>query len=283
MANNNASRNTQKYTPEHAARPQSGAHAPQGEESAAKRKAAETADEAKGQAKSVAQDAKGAAQDLAQTAQSEVAEVKDAAVEQAKSFAGTMQEQLGSQAGTQQERLALQARSITDDLHRVLTGEQPQSDMVRQAFTTVADRAESLTQRLETTEPADLVREVRGFAARKPGTFLAMALGVGLVAGRLTRGMRDAAQPELPSARHAQTPGSRREMDSMGVQSDVTPHHIASTVPAHTGDDAARSTGGLPHGTTPLNTDPYGAVDPVTDAPRAIVDPFDQTQTGGRA
>ena len=264
----NTSRNTQNN-----GRPMAGPHgstAPQGEDSAAKRKAEEAAVEAKGQAKAVAEDAKGAAQDLAQTAQHHAGEVKETAMEQAKSFAGTMQEQLGSQAGTQQERLAEQARTITDDLHRLVSGEQPQSDMVRQAFTSVADRAEALTQRLETSEPKDLVRDVRHFAARKPGTFLAISLGLGLVAGRLTRGMRDAAQPELAEGR----PVQRRALEPVGVQADVTPHHIPSTIPAHTGDDAPRA--GVDT-TLPQATSPLGRVDPVTGMP------FDQNQLGGRA
>lgn len=256
---------------------QNGAHAPQGEDSAAKRRAEETAAEAKGQAKNVAQDAKGAAQDLAQTAQHEAGEVKDAAVQQVKSLAGTVQEQVTDQVGTQHERLATQARSVTDDLHRVLSGQQPESDMVRQAVTAVADRAESLTQRLETSQPQDLLRDVRGFAARKPGTFLAVALGLGVVAGRLTRGMRDAEQPELTSGRDDRAPQHRREMEPMGVQGDVAPHHISSSIPAHTGDDAPRDSD-LPRGTMPVPQ-----VDPVTGMPVSATDPFDQTLPGGRA
>ena len=36
---------------------------------------------------------------------------------------------------------------------------------------------------------ADLLDDVRRFAARRPGMFLAIAAGVGVVAGRLTRGL----------------------------------------------------------------------------------------------
>ncbi|TFI20371.1 hypothetical protein E4A41_14180, partial [Micrococcus endophyticus] len=98
----------------------------------------------------VAHDAKAKAQDLASTAQAEAGHVKDEAVHQVKSLAGQAQEQMSSQAHAQRERLAGQARTYTDDLHRVVSGEQPQTDLVRQGFASVADRAEALTQRLET-------------------------------------------------------------------------------------------------------------------------------------
>ena len=38
-------------------------------------------------------------------------------------------------------------------------------------------------------DPGALLDEVRSFARRKPGTYLAIALGAGVLAGRLTRGL----------------------------------------------------------------------------------------------
>lgn len=54
-----------------------------------------------------------------------------------------------------------------------------------------AQRAEDFTAQLERKEPKELLSDVRRFAARRPGAFLAIAAGVGLVAGRLTRGLSD--------------------------------------------------------------------------------------------
>jgi hypothetical protein len=39
-------------------------------------------------------------------------------------------------------------------------------------------------------EPGSLVGELKDFARAKPGTFLAVAAGIGLVAGRMTRGVQ---------------------------------------------------------------------------------------------
>jgi hypothetical protein len=55
-----------------------------------------------------------------------------------------------------------------------------------------ADRARGLSSRLEGREPRELLDDVRGFAQRKPGTFLLGALAAGVVAGRLTRGAKAA-------------------------------------------------------------------------------------------
>ena len=131
----------------------------------AKDKAQQAAGEAQGQAKAVAHDAKDKAQDLAATAKHEAGQVKDEAADQVQSLVGSAQEQVGAQVQTQQERLAGQVRSYTDDLHRVVSGEQPQTDLVRQGVASVADRAEALTQRLETASPQDLLQDVRGFAS----------------------------------------------------------------------------------------------------------------------
>ncbi|UBH24856.1 hypothetical protein KW076_01250 [Micrococcus porci] len=252
------------------------------QQSETRQKAEAAAGAAQDQAAGVAQDAKAHAQDLAQSAQQEAVAVKDEAVQHAKSLAGSLQDQAAQQASTQQGRLAEQSRGITDDLHRLLSGEQPQGDAVRQAVAAVADRAETLTQRLETAQPMDLVDDVRRFAARRPGTFLAIALGAGVLAGRMTRGVRDASQDGPASLSSApRTPQHRRELEPQGVQADVTPHHLDSQIPAHTGDDAPRpvsdTAAGLPYGTEPLPT-----IDPLTGEPVAE-DPYDQTRDGGRA
>lgn len=143
------------------------------------------ADRLKGQAQS-------AAEDVAGTAKHEAHAVQDEAMAQVKSLASSVQEEANAQASAQQQRLAEQSRTVTDDLQRISRGERPESDMVLRAVSTVAERAETFTRHLETKEPSELVSDVRRFAARRPGAFLLIAAGAGLVVGRLTRGMRDA-------------------------------------------------------------------------------------------
>jgi hypothetical protein len=60
----------------------------------------------------------------------------------------------------------------------------PMTDLAHEASRRVAD----FSHWLDNHEPADLLDEVRRFARRRPGTFLALAAAAGVVAGRLTRG-----------------------------------------------------------------------------------------------
>ena len=147
------------------------------------------ADRLKGQAQSAASDVAGTAKDEARAVQNET-------MDQVKSLASNARDELASQASTQQQRLAEQSRTVTDDLQRISRGERPESQMVTQAVSSLAERAESLTRQLETKEPMDLVDDVRRFASRRPGAFLLIAAGAGLLAGRLTRGMRDASHQD---------------------------------------------------------------------------------------
>lgn len=148
-------------------------------------------DAAQAEAGNVAGKAQDATREVTDTARQEARQVTDEALGQAKSLASSAQDELNSQASTQQKRLAEQSRTVTDDLQRISRGEQPESDMVNQFVSMLADRAEKFTTQLETKEPADLLKDVRRFAARRPSTFLAIAAGVGLVAGRFTRGLSD--------------------------------------------------------------------------------------------
>ena len=52
-----------------------------------------------------------------------------------------------------------------------------------------ADKAREVAQWLDGRDPGSLIEEVRSYARRRPGTYLAIALGAGLLAGRLTRGL----------------------------------------------------------------------------------------------
>lgn len=144
--------------------------------------------------------ARSAASDVAGTAKDEAHEVQDEAIDQAKSLTASVQDEVAAQASTQQRRLAEQSRTVTDDLQRISRGERPESEMVARAVSTVAERAEAFTRQLETKEPSDILSDVRRFAARRPGTFLLLAAGAGLLAGRLTRGMRDAESDQQSSS-----------------------------------------------------------------------------------
>ena len=160
-----------------------------------------TQETAKQEAGRLGSEAQGAARDVAGTVKDEAVHVKDEAMGQARDLAASAKQEVSSQLSTQKDRLAVQTRGISEDLDRISRGERPESDLVTEAVSMLSHRARRLTEQLESREPMDLLDDVRRFAARRPGTFLAIAAGIGLLAGRLTRGLKDAHDDDDARAR----------------------------------------------------------------------------------
>ncbi|WP_323959636.1 hypothetical protein GC088_14060 [Arthrobacter sp. JZ12] len=146
-----------------------------------------TASTAKDEAKDVGREGLGAAKNVAQTAGSEAKNVAQEAGTQAKNLVGQLGSDIKSQAGTQQQRVTNGLRSISDELNSMAQSSEggPAQQLVQQ----VAQRAGSAASWLEGRDPGSLLDEVTGFARRRPGAFLLIAAGAGLLAGRLTRGL----------------------------------------------------------------------------------------------
>ncbi|VXC33567.1 hypothetical protein [Arthrobacter sp. 8AJ] len=143
---------------------------------------------AREQASNVAGEAASAAQGVAQTAKEEAANVAHEAKANAQDLLHQAKSGLTSQAGTQQQKAAEGIRNISTQLHSMANAPDQQGmagDLVRQA----AERTSSMATWLENREPGDLLNEVQRFARNRPGTFLLLAAGAGVLAGRLTRGL----------------------------------------------------------------------------------------------
>lgn len=152
-----------------------------------------TTDVAKDQAASVAGGAADAAQHVAGVAKEQVGQVTAEAGRQVKHLLGQARSELSDQAEAQQQRTAAGLHSVGDQLKSMAQGsEQPgmATDLAHQA----ADKAHQLAGWLENRDPGSVLDEVRRFAKQRPGVFLAAALGAGLLAGRLARGL--AADPD---------------------------------------------------------------------------------------
>jgi hypothetical protein len=124
------------------------------------------------------------------------------ATDEAKSVAGDVREQarglldetktqVQDQSRTQRDRIIETLRTFSDDLDG-MAGQR--GGMAPDAAREVANRARWFSQQLEGREPAKLVDDLRSFARRRPGMFLAGSLIAGVVVGRILRGTRDAAQ-----------------------------------------------------------------------------------------
>jgi hypothetical protein len=125
------------------------------------------------------------------------------------------------------------------------------TDLARQA----ADKARMAAGWLADRDPGSLLDEVRSFARKKPGTYLALALGAGVLAGRLTRGLgapaENSDQPERTSAttgssqvgsEHHALGGGLPTVDPYGY--DPIPDPVLPATPAGSGNGGSGTFGG---------------------------------------
>jgi hypothetical protein len=156
---------------------------------------ASTSDVAKEKAADVSQGAADAGKHVAGVAKDQAAGVASETTKQAKDLLAQTRGELQGQAATQQDRIAAGIRSLSSELGSMASNSDQSgtaTDLVRQ----VSARAEDVAGWLEARDPGALVQEVSDFARRRPGAFLAIAVGAGLLAGRLTRGAVDAARDD---------------------------------------------------------------------------------------
>lgn len=149
--------------------------------------AKETAQTAQQEAAGVAQSAVESGRTVAHEAKDQARQVTAEAKDQARSLLDQARTEVSGQAGAQQKRLADGLRGLGDELGRMTESSEGglASDLARQ----LADRTSSAASWLDEREPGELVTALSDFARRRPGVFLAVAAGAGLLAGRLTRGL----------------------------------------------------------------------------------------------
>ncbi|WP_449385059.1 hypothetical protein [Cellulomonas soli] len=169
-------------------------------------RATPTHDEDQGTAARMAGAAAEAGEHLLEDARAEAKAVTGEARRQLGDLWSQTRGELSDQVGAQQVRAAGGLNAAGDQLLRMADADEEQNaltDLVRE----LGGGAGRLGRWLEEHGPEDALREVQGFARRRPAMFLAVAAGTGIVAGRLTRGMRDApARPAVPRAATSRTP-----------------------------------------------------------------------------
>lgn len=214
-----------------------------------------TTDVAKGQARDVGQTAAEAGSQVAATATDQAKHVAQETQRQAKDLLDQSRTQLRQQAVTQQQKaaegltgLAQQLRGMADGTAQGAPG--PAADLLQQASGFI----EQFADKLQTREPAELLDEVRSFARRKPGVFLLGAAAAGILAGRLTSGVKAAHSDSGPSANGAigRTGTGYNYVDPAPTYSDY-----AGTPATTSFGTAGTATGGAP-----LPPPPYGTVPP---------------------
>lgn len=173
---------------------------------------------AKEESADVARQAGDAVQDVAETAKDEAAHVASEVKTSTMDLLHQAKTDLTAQAGTQQQKAAEGLRKISGELHTMAGAPEDQgvaADLVRQA----ADRSASVASWLEHRDPGSVLDEVKSFARQRPGAFLLLAAGAGILAGRLGRSLQAGAPAAAPATGAGLLP--------QPVQSPVTDSSIA--------------------------------------------------------
>jgi hypothetical protein len=220
-----------------------------------KERAQEAKDVAVGEARNVGQTAAQAGSQVASTATDQAREVVHETQRQAKDLLEQGRTQVKSQVVSQQQKAGQSLSSLAQELRALADGSSqgapgPARDLLQQASSSV----ESFASMLQDREPAELLDEVRRFARRKPGLFLLGAATAGVLAGRLTSGVK---------AAHSSTESSGN--GSAGYPTANT--NYVDPAPSYSGYTPTTTTAGTSIGSTtgtaaPLPPPPYGTVPP---------------------
>jgi len=149
-----------------------------------------TADLVKDQASDLGHSSVQAGKHVADVAREQASGVAAEAGRQGRDLLQQAQNQLEEQAAQGQQQLADRLLSLSDELRSMAASGQ--GGMAADLAHQVASRASDAGQWLGDRKPGQVVGEMQSFARRKPALFLVLAAGAGLVAGRLTRGLKDA-------------------------------------------------------------------------------------------
>jgi len=213
-----------------------------------------TTDIAKDEARNVGQTAAEAGSQVASTATEQAKEVVQETQRQAKDLLDEGRSQLKEQAVSQQQKAASGLSSLAQEMRSLADGSSqgapgPARDLLHQA----SGMVEGFAAKLQNREPAELLDEARAFARRKPGLFLLGAAAAGVLAGRLTRGVKAAHTDTGPSDRSGAMSGTTAGTNY------VDPAPSYSDYSGTTGPSFGTAAGGG----APLPPPPYGTVPPV--------------------
>ncbi|WOH18848.1 hypothetical protein IRJ34_00535 [Paenarthrobacter sp. GOM3] len=230
-------------------------------------------DAAKHEAAGVAGAVGDAAGGVVDTAKTEAGHVAQEVKVNARQLLTQTKGELSDQAQAQQQRVAEGLRSISDELSTMAKSTNNggvATDLVQQA----AQRSSSIAHWLESRDPGSLLDEVKGFARRKPGTFLLLAAGAGVLAGRLGRGMAGDATESASTSGTAAT-GTPRAVYYPTQGGAVTPPAVDLPGPtATTAGYGSATTTGYDAGTTGYDAGTTGGYDGSTL-------PYPETDAGG--
>ena len=131
-------------------------------------------------------------------------------------------ETLRAEAATQTTRIASTLRDIGQQL-RTMTQQPGTSGIAVDVGRQLADTAQRAATKLDDNGVETLMTDLKRFARRRPGAFLAGALGAGFVTGRLLKAADTHSLMDAATQRDATTQRDDRRMDdSLGESGEWT-------------------------------------------------------------
>ena len=132
--------------------------------------------------------AKEAGARMGSVAKDEAGRVVGEAGHQAREMIDRTRSEVMAEAGTQQERVATRLRSASDELSAMARGESVEEPgMASQLVQSAGEQTKAIADWLAERDPQAILEEVRVYARRRPGVFLAVAAIAGVALGRVTR------------------------------------------------------------------------------------------------
>lgn len=208
--------------------------------SSAKGKAVDTRDEAVDRARDVKDGAVEVGSHVAEVAKGQAGSVAAEAGDHVKNLLAQSRDELSSQVGVQQQRLAGGLHSLGDEFRSMAQGNE-NSGVASQLAHQAASRTKSAAGWLEKREPREVLDDVTAFARRRPGVFIAIAAGAGLVVGRLVRGLKDDSSADTVAAgAYAGQPGYGSAYDAPVYAEPVIDPAYPAAAPSTTFDGGPR-------------------------------------------
>jgi hypothetical protein len=194
-------------------------------------KAAQVAETAKSEASNVASTAVAGGRDVVAEAGTQVRAVASEAKQQVDRLVSQGRDELRRQGEERSSQAASQLHSLSDQFNALAQGRPDEAGPLVGLLGDAQQRVSGLASRLESGGPQGLLDDVTQFARRRPGLFLAGAVGIGFLVGRVVRAGA-ANQQDDQSALTPNTPSEPVTADRTVVPPLDEPVVGASAVPA---------------------------------------------------
>jgi hypothetical protein len=175
-------------------------------------------------AANVAETASEGVRDVADEVRTQARAVAGQARQQIDGFVDQAREEIRQQAGHRNEQAAVQLRTLSERITALVEGRPEGAGPLVGLLHDAEDQVRRLAGRLEQRGPQGVMDDVSAFARRRPGMFIAAAVGVGFLVGRAVRAGSSTEQADATKGQAGGTEisGRRRSLESPRGDAAVT-------------------------------------------------------------